>query len=776
MSILGSRVLRTEDPVFLTAGGTYVEDLRDPLLDGAGHVTFVRSAMAHARITVDASEAISAPGVVAVLTADDVDLPARAPAMPQYNPGMARQWLAGDVARHVGEPVALVVTEERYQGADAAELVVVDYDPRPVVVGVEASAAEGAPLLFEEAGTNVAIDLSEPLPDGFFEGCEVVVSQRLVNQRLAACPLEVRGAAAAVDGRGRVVLWCSTQSPHEVRDLVASGFGLEPSAVRVVAPDVGGGFGAKIGAHTEDLLVAWAARRLRRPLRWNETRSENMQAMSHGRAQVQHVAIGGTRDGRVLAYRLEVLQDAGAYPLMGAILPWLTKMMAPGTYAIPRVSTSARSLVTNTMSTAAYRGAGRPEATAAVERAMDLFAREVGLDPAEVRRRNLVPPDRFPYTTETGTTYDSGDYAGALERVLEAAGYAELRAEQARRRAAGDRVALGIGVSTYVEVTAGPSAGKEHAAIEITAEGGAIVRTGTSPHGQGHETAWKMIASDRLGIPMDRIEVLHGDTDEVARGEGTMGSRSLQVGGSAVAEAADEVVAVARRLAAEEMEANPDDIVLDPRRGVFHVVGSPAVTTSWADLAAAATAAAATSSPSEAGGVTATANALAAATDFQAPSPTFPFGAHLAVVEVDTETGKVVLRRMVTCDDAGTLLNPLLAEGQRHGGIAQGVAQALCEEMAYDGDGNPITASFADYTVISACELPTFELVTMETPTPHNPLGAKGIGESGTIGATPAVQSAVCDALAHIGVRHVDMPVTPERVWLAMQAAGGGEA
>jgi len=756
MSILGSRVLRTEDPTFLTAGGTYAEDLKDPLLEGAGHITFVRSTMAHADISVDISEAVNAPGVLAVLTASDIVLAPRAPAMPLYNPGMTRQWLAAHTVRHVGEPIAIVVTERRDQGADAAELVVVDYTPKVAVIGVEAANAAGAPLLHEDAGSNVVIDLSEPLPAGFFDGCDVVVSQRIVNQRLAACPLEVRGSAAAIDDRDRVVLWCSTQAPHGVRDSVCQSFDWPQEAVRVVAPDVGGGFGAKIGAYTEDLLVAWAARHLGRAVRWTETRSENMQAMGHGRAQVQTVTIGGRADGTVVAYRLDVLQDAGAYPLMGAILPWLTKMMAPGTYDIERVSVSTVSLVTSTMSTVAYRGAGRPEATAALERAMDIFASEIGMDAVEVRRRNLIAPDAFPFTTKVGTTYDSGDYAGALDMVLEAVGYADLRAEQARRRAAGDPVALGIGVSTYVEVTAGPTAGKEHATVEITADGGAIVRTGTSPHGQGHVTSWKMLASDRLGLPMDKIEIRHGDTDEVASGEGTMGSRSLQVGGSAVVQAAELVVDLARRVAADALEANPADVVLDAGLGVFHVVGTPAVSRSWADVARAA---------SSAG------TDLVAATDFHAPSPTFPFGAHVVVVEVDTETGKVVVKRVVTCDDAGTLLNPLLAEGQRHGGIAQGVAQALCEEMAYDDDGNPMTGNFADYGIISACELPSFELVTMETPTPHNPLGAKGIGESGTIGSTPAVQSAVCDALAHVGVRHVDMPATPERVWLAIQEA-----
>jgi carbon-monoxide dehydrogenase large subunit len=390
---------------------------------------------------------------------------------------------------------------------------------------------------------------------------------------------------------------------------------------------------------------------------------------------------------------------------------------------------------------------------------MDLFAVEIGLDPAEVRRRNLVPADAFPFTTAVGTTYDIGDYEGALDRALEASGYEQLRVEQAARRASGDPRALGIGVSIYVEVTAGPTAGGEHGRVVVNPDGTATVFTGTSPHGQGHVTSWSMIVSDRLGIPMDDIDVIHGDTDLVPNGVGTFGSRSLQLGGTAVHEAAGQVLDLARTLAGELLEANPDDVVLDTGSGRFHVTGTPAVSRTWAEVAASA---------GEGG--------LDAETEFTAESPTFPFGAHVAVVEVDTDTGKVTLSRMITVDDAGRLLNPLLVEGQRHGGIAQGVAQALLEEVVYDADGNPLTSNLADYTFISACEVPSFELVAMETPTPVNPMGAKGIGESGTIGSTPAVQSAVVDALAHLGVRHIDMPTTPEKVWRAMATAAQAHA
>ena len=550
-------------------------------------------------------------------------------------------------------------------------------------------------------------------------------------------------------------LFCSTQNVHGVRDALVGSYGLAAEQIRVVAPDVGGGFGPKIGASPEDLLLPWLARHAGRPVRWTETRSENLVGMGHGRAQVQTVEIGGRADGTVLAYRLSVLQDAGAYGGLGAFLGYLTRSMAPGTYAIPKVECNVRSVITNTTPTVAYRGAGRPEATAAIERAMDLFAAEVGVDPVDVRRRNLLEPFDSRHTTAVGTVYDCGDYAKALDAALDAAGYDELRAEQARRRAAGEAVALGIGVSTYVEVTAGPTAGDEFGRVEVGADGSATVYTGASPHGQGHHTAFSMIASAELGIPMDQIRVVHGDTDLIPKGGGTMGSRSLQLGGTAVQQAAAGVVERARKIAAELLEANPDDVVLDRGAGIFHVAGTPTVSRTWTDVAAVA------------------GTDLAAEGDFAAEQPTYPNGAHVAVVEVDTETGEVRLVRLVAADDAGRVLNPLLADGQRHGGIAQGIAQALYEEVRFDADGNPQTANLADYAMVSAAELPSFELVAVETPTWVNPLGAKGIGESGTIGSTPAVQSAVCDAVAHLGVRHIDLPCTPEKVWQAIHSATG---
>jgi len=754
MSILGNRVLRIEDTRLLTEGGRYVADLQDPRLDGAVHATYVRATLAHAEITgIDVSDALDAPGVVAVVTGADVDL---RPIPGQANRDMARPLLARDRVRFVGEPVAAVLTETPEQGADAAELVAVDYEPLPAVVD-PFIAADGEVLLFPELGTNQVLGFGHAPPEGEGpEACEVWVRQAIVNQRVAPCPLEVRSSAAAwVDGR--LIYWCSTQSAHGVRDQLVATYGLDADQVRVIAPDVGGGFGAKASCHPEDVLLGWLARHCGRPVRWVETRSENMLAMVHGRAQYQEITVGGRRDGTIEAYHLAITQDAGAYPALGALLPGLTRMMAAGTYGIPEVTCEVRSVVTNSVPTGAYRGAGRPEATAAVERAVDLFAAEVGLDPAEVRRRNLLPPFDEPHAMPTGVSYDCGNYLGTLEAALGAAGYDDLRAEQRRRRETGERMALGIGLSTYVEITGGPVAGSEFGRVEVhPREDGdgvdVVVYTGSSPHGQGLATAFSMLASDQLGVPLERVRVLHGDTDHVARGGGTMGSRSLQLGGSAVRAAAVEVVEEARRRASDLLEAPAEDVVLDTARGVFHVVGTPTVARSWAEVAAAG-------------------DGLAADADFNAQQPTYPSGTHVAVVEVDTETGEARLLRLVACDDAGRVLNPLLAEGQRHGGLAQGAAQALFEEVAFDADGNPLTTNFADYAFPSAAELPSFELVDFATPTWVNPLGAKGIGESGTIGSTPAVQNAVCDALAHLGVRHVDMPCTPERVWRAIQSS-----
>ena len=759
MSIMGTRVVRTEDPRLLTVGGTYVDDLKTPELSGAAQVTIVRSPVAHANITgIDVSAAREHPGVVAVLTADDLDdvaPPGPGLFTPPDSPPMFEPLLASDRVRFVGEPVAVVVTDGVYQGEDAAELVSVDYEPLTPVVTIEDSLDEET-LLFPGTGTNVAGAAGrDAFDDSIFDGCDIVIEREIVNQRVAPLPLEVRAAAAVMDN-GRLTVWTSTQNAQLTQGILIGTLQLDPSAIRVVAPDVGGGFGAKIGTDRDAILVAWAARKTGRPVRWIETRSENLIAMTHGRGQRHVIKMGGSRDGRIQAYRLDVVQDCGAYPRWGPFLAGLTQLMATGPYDIPNVQAGFRAVVTNTTPIAPYRGAGRPEATAAIERAVDLFATEAGLDPADVRRRNLVAADAFPHTTPTGAAYDTGNYVEALDKVLAAAGYRELRAEQARRRESGSPLQLGIGVSSYVEITAADAAMGETAQVVVKGDGTATVYTGSSAHGQGHATSWSMLVQDELGIPMDKITVIHGDTDAVPKGIGTYASRSLQLGGVAVKQAAGDVKEQARRVAADMMEAAEADLELDTERGIWQVRGDPATGLNWAQVAGHA-------GP----------EGLVAAAEFapEGGRPTFPFGSHVAVVEVDVETGKARLTRHVTVDDAGPVLNPVITEGQRHGGIAQGVGQALLEEVVYDGDGNPLTATLADYAAISATELPSFELVEMETPTDINPLGVKGIGEAGTIGATPAVQNAIIDAVAHLGVRHIGMPATPQRVWAAISEA-----
>jgi len=751
MSIMGTRVLRTEDPRLLTNGGVYTDDLRVPELTGAAYVTFVRSPLAHALITgIDTSAAADMPGVVAVLTAAD------RPAAPEGGDPATEPLLAGDRVRYVGEPVALVLTEGRYQGEDAAELVSVDYDPLPAVTSVE-EALTGETLLFPGTENNIlGSGTAGECDNAAFEACEVVVERTIVNQRLAPVPLETRALAAAWTG-DRLTIWSSTQNPQLARGAITGALDMDPATVRVITPDVGGGFGAKVAVDRDAIAVAWAAKHTGHAVRWIESRSENMVGMVHGRGQRQTYKIGGTRDGRVLAYRLDIVQDCGAFNRLGAFLAQLTALMATGVYDFAHAGASYRAVATTTTPIAAYRGAGRPEAAAAIERAMDDFAAEIGMDPAEVRRMNVVAPDKFPFTTLTGATYDSGEYAAGLDRVLAAADYPALRAEQARRRERRDVVQLGIGMSVYVEITA-MDMGGETARVVVGDTGEATVFTGSSAHGQGHHTAWAMLVQDELGIPMDQITVVHGDTDVIPEAIGTFGSRSLQLGGTAVVKAAGEVKEQARRLAAEMIEASEADLELDTARGTWQVRGDPATALGWGEIAHRA-------GP----------DGLAADARFDATAPTFPFGAHLAVVEVDTETGKVTLARHVTVDDAGTILNPVLAEGQRHGGIAQGAAQALLEEVRYDADGNPLTSTLADYAAITAAELPSFELVASETPTSINPLGAKGIGEAGTIGSTPAVLNAVIDAVSYLGVRHIDMPATPERVWTAINEARAGQ-
>ena len=754
-NVVGQRIRRREDPRFLRGEGHYVDDMSLP---GALHLTFVRSYMAHAKINAIDKSAAEAAGAE-VFVAADTDLTVNpVPPFIPIDPQMFRPLLCTDTVRFVGDIVAVVLADSREASVDASELVDVDYDQLPSVTDPE-EAVRDEFVIYSDGGTNVCIHVPPQSPDpDLFASSEVVVKGKVVSQRLAACPIEPRSSAAQWGDDGRLTLWISSQTPHQDKMVLGGLLGLEPENVRVVAPDVGGGFGAK-GIAVEDVLVGWAARATGKPIRWTETRSENMVAMHHGRASHMEFELGASRDGKVNALRLNIVADAGAYPGIGAFLPNLTAMMASGVYEIPKIEIDVKAVVTNTTPIGPVRGAGRPEATQMLERAIDLLAAELSLDPADVRRRSFIPNDAFPYMTASGANYDIGDYGGALELALESAGYEDLRREQASRREHGGTRQLGIGMSAYVEVTNGISE-SEFGGVEITATGEAIVRTGSFSQGQGHETTFAQIASERLGIPVEKITVSKGDTDIVPRGTGTYGSKSTQIGGVAASQASEEVVEIGKRLAAAELEAAPEDMVLDVEQGRFHVTGAPAPALSWVDLA----------SKLDARGQL---GELSAEVDFQASQPTFPFGAHVAVVEVDTETGAVELQRMLAVDDAGRIINPLVADGQVHGGVAAGIAQALYEELTFDSDGNPQNANLVTYGIPAATELPAIEVVNMETPTPINPLGVKGIGESGTIGATPAVHNAVLDALSPYGIRHIDMPVNGETVWRAIQNAAG---
>jgi aerobic carbon-monoxide dehydrogenase large subunit len=754
-SILGNAVRRVEDPELLLGRGTYVGNLR---VDGMLHVAFVRSPIAHARVTsVDTAAAEAMPGVVAVFIAANLGLP-RMHGFMVVNEACGRPPLADDKVRFVGECVAAVVAESKTAAVDAAEVVEVDYDPLPAVVDPEAALAADAPLQFEELGTNIAGGVRDAGPDPLADA-EVLVRGRFENQRVAVAPME--GNAIAVvppdAADGVLTIYVSTQMPHVLADNVAEVFGIATDELRVVAPHVGGAFGGKAGLAVEHAVVIAAARQLGHPASWIETRSENLVGMPHSRAQVQWVELGLRRDGSISGLRCRVLGDSGAYAGFGGMFAYTaTYIMAEGVYRIPKLGYDGAAVMTNTSPTGGVRGAGRPEATAMLERMMDLAAAELEMDPLELRRRKFLRPDEFPYDTHTGMRYDSGDYDAALTEAARIAGYDELREEQAERRRRGDARELGIGVSVYVEITAAWA--DEFAAVEVHDDATATIRAGTSAHGQGHATSFAMIVADNLGIPVEHIRFVAGDTASVPSGRGTGGSRSLQIGGSAVLGATTAVLDRARQLAADRLEADVEDIVVHSG-GRVGVAGAPAKALTWGELSAAA---ANEGEP------------LSADFNFVQPGMTYPFGAHLAVVEVDTATGAVDLLRHIAVDDCGRIVNPLIVAGQQHGGIAHGVAQALWEHVVYDDDGNPLTSTLLDYAVPSAAELPSFEAANTETPTPLNPLGAKGIGESATIGSTPAVQNAVIDALRHLGVRHIDMPCTPERVWTAIEAARSG--
>jgi len=727
-------------------------DLPDKL-----HAVFVRSDVAHGTLgAVHIEEAASMPGVVEVITAETLGV-APHHGFTKVHDDFARPPLADGRVRFVGEPIAVVLAERFEQGEDAAQLIWAEIDPLPVVVDAEDALAADAELIFPEHGSNEAV-LKTDKPRTDFTDTAVVVRGRYVNQRLAVVPMEPDCASAEVDSDGRLTLWASTQMPHVLHGQIADALAMAPENIRVITPQVGGGFGGKAGIHPEYTVVAAASIRTGRPVVWIPPRSDDMKALPHSRGQVQYAELGCTPDGDFTGLRVRLIGDAGAYPSVGAFLPTGTRSMAQGTYSFSTIEYDVVVAVTNTTPMGAYRGAGRPEATAMHERLVDQAAHELDIDPIEIRRRNFLDDSVFPYTTFTGNTYDSGRYMLPLERAAEIVDYDQLRADQANRRARGDRTLLGIGVAAYVEITAGGDDG-EFGAIELHADGSATIFAGTQSHGQGHQTTYAMLVADQTGIPVDRITLVDGDTDRVRTGGGTGGSRSLQLGGSAIRGATGVMVDKAKNLAAQILEADVADIVVDTSAGTVGVVGVPAQALTWQELAG----------HSESKG-----DPLTGEFDFSQEDATYPFGAHISVVEVDSETGGVRLIRHVAVDDCGTVINPLLVEGQQHGGIAAGVGQALFEEVQFDEDGNPVTSNLLDYAMPTAAELPSFDVASTETPTPLNPLGAKGIGEAATVGSTPAVQNAVIDACAHLGVRHIDLPCTPERVWRAMRDARAG--
>ncbi|MDR7481181.1 MAG: xanthine dehydrogenase family protein molybdopterin-binding subunit [Armatimonadota bacterium] len=744
----GARIKRLEDPRLLTGHGTYTGDLTAP---GLGYVAMVRSPLAHARV-----RGIRAPAGIAVITARDIpDLPHLTGEI-KGGAVVRHPVLAIDRVCYVGQPVAIVVADDPHAAADAAERVEVDYEALPVLADPEEALASGARAIHDGLTSNVAYRRYRKCgdPDAAFAGAPVVVRQRIRHQRLAAVPLEPR-AVLAVPPSGRrsrrLTVWSSTQMPHDLGGLLAALPHLAGLRIRVIAPDVGGGFGAKINIYPEELLVPILAVRLGRPLKWVQTRREDLLATSHGRAQFADVELAADRDGRVRGLRMRIVADVGAYMLSTtAEVPTLTAPMASGPYHITDAEIELVEVYTNRMPTGAYRGAGRPEAAFYLERMLDLLARDVGLDPAEVRRRNFIPPDRFPYRNVSGYVYDSGDYARALDRALDAADYAGWRARQAEGRQQGRY--LGIGIASYVEWC---TYGEDRVRVEVDAAGMITVFTGISPHGQGTATGLAQVVADVLGAPLEAVTVVHGDTGRVPRGEGTAGSRSLVVGGTAAYRASQSLRRKLLALAAARLEARVEDLVLADGR--IHVAGTPERGLTVGGLVA------------DTGR-----GRLWARGAFDAGDATFPFGTHVAVVEIDPDTGQVRLLQYVAVDDCGVVINPLLVDGQIHGGVTQGLAQALYEDLVYDGAGQLVTASLADYAVPRAPMVPRVQAYRTETPTPRNPLGAKGVGEAGTIGAAPAVVNAVMDALAPWGVRHLDMPLWPGTIWRALHAARRG--
>ncbi|HEY2674619.1 MAG TPA: xanthine dehydrogenase family protein molybdopterin-binding subunit [Rugosimonospora sp.] len=781
---VGAARKRKEDARLITGQTMWTENVRLP---GMLHMAILRSPLAHARIThLDTAPALREPNVVAAFSGRDVadvqgGLPCAWPVtaelvMPVHPP------LAVDEVRHSGEAVAVVVARDRASAVDALGAIEVDYESLPVVLDMEEALADGAALVHTDQTTNRAytwiFDSAQAGTGGAVDeaaaGAEVVIRRRYRQQRLIPAFMEPR--SVVVDATGdQLTMWSATQIPHVLRFLLAVVTGTPEHRIRVIAPDVGGGFGGKLQVTPEEIITYLAAKRVGRPVTYTETRSDSLLSAHHGRDVIQDLELSARRDGTVLGLSVRLTANMGAYlGLVGPGVPILGAFMYNAIYKFPAYRFECSGVFTNTTLTDAYRGAGRPEATYAIERIMDELAVEVGLDPLEVRRRNWITHEEFPFTTVAGLTYDSGNYEAATDKALRLLGYDELRREQADRRASGDPVQLGIGVSTYTEMCGlAPSrvlgslrygaGGWESASIRVLPTGKIEVVTGSSPHGQGHETAWSQIVADQLGVPFDDVEVLHGDTRSAYKGMDTYGSRSLAVGGFALVNACKKVIDKAKPVAAHLMECDVSDVEF--RDGGFRVRGTPDGGTSLADCALAVFAA--HDLPE---GIEPT---LDADEVYDPVNFSFPHGTHLCAVEVDTQTGQVSIRAYVAVDDVGRVVNPMIVEGQVHGGVAQGIAQALFEEAVYDADGNLLTGTFVDYTLPSAADLPDIVSDRTETPAPDHPLGAKGVGEAGTIASTPAVVNAVVDALRPYGVNDVPMPCTPERVWQAIQNGGG---
>ena len=778
--LVGERVKRREDPRLIQGRGTYVDDIK---IVGMQHLAFKRSDIAHGRIrSIDVTAALAMDGVEAVFTGAEIaEMLGPMPIGTPF-PSPPHRAVATDVVRYAGEPVAVVVASNRYTARDAADAIVVDIDPLPAVVDLE-KAMTGQPVVIHpDFANNLAVPLvpsgTGVSPDGTvdntaidqaFAAAEVVISQRMVNQRLVPNAMEPRGVVAHFEpGKGSMTIWSSTQNPHILRTMIAAMTGLGQDQVRAIAPEVGGGFGAKINIYGEEYVAAVVTKRLGVPVKWVEDRSEAFVATTHGRDILGYIDIAANRDGKVLGLKMRLIADIGAYNmLLTAAIPTLTMLMANGTYDIPAIRTTLTEVFTNKTPTDAYRGAGRPEATYFVERAMDMLARELKMDPAELRRRNFIPKDKFPYATQMGAVYDSGDYDKALDAALKACNWPALVAERDAARKDGRLV--GLGLAMYVEVCGiGPSSslptgGWEHSQVTIERDGRISATTGASPHGQGNETTFAQMLADQFSVPLEHITILHGDTGVVKQGIGTFGSRSQAVGGTALHLAGGKVKAKMAKFAAALLEAHEDDIVFE--NGRVGVKGAPASSKSFAEVAGYAYVPVPLPPGLEPG--------LSDEAFFEPANNTYPFGCHISMLEIDRDTGEPTLLKLVAADDAGNLINPLIVEGQIHGGLAQGVGQAMIEEAVYSDDGQLLTGSFMDYAMPRATDFPRFEMVSTVTPTPVNPLGAKGVGEAGTLGSTPCIVNAAVDALSDFGVKHVDMMLRPEKLWRLIH---GGQA